>query len=101
MVPSGAPWIKGEEGGQPGRTPKGLDAIGQGRVECQQQCSPVGCVWEGAGSDPDPSTPTYSHHMALISQAGLPASQPAERGRGGQFVWKQEGMCLKRGNGSG
>lgn len=44
----------------------------------------------------------YSHHMALISQAGLPASQQAQIGRVGevQFVWEQgvRNGALKRGN---
>lgn len=97
--------VKEMSGRTPRPPPKGLDAIGQGRAECQQQCWAVGLVWEGPGSDPDPSTSNiqspYGPHFS-----GRTSCQPAgtdgggERGVGWggwvvQFVWKHQGVYLK------
>lgn len=41
---------------------------------------PLGLCGRGLGVTQTRVLPTYSHHMALISQAGLPASQPAQEG---------------------
>lgn len=52
---------------------------------------PLGLCGRGLGVTQTRALRTYSHHMALISQAGLPVSQPAQMGGGG----KRSPVCVQ------